>query len=56
MRAIQEEENFLFPTREKIAETGAEAAAQLQAAVLFDVTEVRPLIDIPLKKRSEEIL
>nr|WP_320146679.1 pyridoxamine 5'-phosphate oxidase family protein [uncultured Anaeromusa sp.] len=48
VRAIQEEGELLVSTREKIAEKiGAEAAAQLQAAVLFDVTEVRPLIDIP---------
>lgn len=45
VRAIQKDGELLTSIREKVAEkAGAAVAAQLQAAVLLDVTEVRPLI------------
>jgi hypothetical protein len=46
VRAIQKDGELLASIREKVAvKAGAEAAAQLQAAVLLDVTDVRALVD-----------
>ena len=46
VRAIQKDGELLASIREKVAaKAGAAAAAQLQAAVLLDVTEVRSLVD-----------